>query len=76
MHTSIMQPMFLEYDQHLQEAIKAMAANLYENLLLGECIIKWLKNGKNYNPYESKQDFLNDLNGQDCCFKKCYYSNI
>jgi hypothetical protein len=25
---------------------------------LGECTVKWLKNGKNYNPYESKQDFF------------------
>jgi hypothetical protein len=41
-----------------------MVVNLYENLLLGECIVKWFKNGRNYNPYESKQDFLNDLNGQ------------
>jgi hypothetical protein len=25
---------------------------------LGECTVEWFKNGKNYNPYESKQDFF------------------
>jgi hypothetical protein len=35
-----------------------MVANLYENLLSNECIVEWFKNGKNYSPYESKQDFL------------------
>ncbi len=24
---------------------------------MGECTFKWLKNGKNYNPYESKHFF-------------------
>jgi hypothetical protein len=53
-----------------------MAANLYKNLLSGECIVEWCKNGRNYNPYESKQFFKNDSNGHDCCFLKCYYYNI
>jgi hypothetical protein len=31
---------------------------LKHNLLLeGECTSEWFKNGKNYSPYGSKQDF-------------------
>jgi hypothetical protein len=43
---------------------------------LGECKVEWLKNGKIYSLYESKQDFLNDLNGHGCFFKNYYYCNI